>query len=228
MRNIYIISSDTPLLQAVQSMTSLRPKFSPQVFCEVDIFWARIASLSPSIVVFDLGGSCAGAVDELKRMKRDAPGFGVIVLTQSGDVQQMVDVMKAGALDVIAQPLDEAMLLAAIDLGLAQLSNRFENAASTVEARRIIATLSQREGQIFTHLLEGQANKVVAYELDLSVRTIEIHRSHVMTKLGVRSMAEACSIAFHAGLFPKSPEQRPSFLEMSNSPVFAAPAAVIA
>lgn len=216
MRHVYIISSNATTLRTARVLASTQPELTVQVFASAEIFWAKAAHLSASIIVFDLGSACACFAEELARLTRAAAGFGVIALTDCDDMQQVVNAMKAGALDVIAQPIDADALLTAIDSGLAHLSKRFENTASRVEARRIIATLSRREGEIFTHLLDGQANKIVAFELALSVRTIEIYRSHVMSKLGVRSMAEACGIAFHAGVFPKNPPARLSALAMSN------------
>lgn len=216
MCNIYIISSDESVLQAFKAAIAGRPELSVRAFATVEIFWTKIARLTPAVIVFDLGSPCRFPAGELARMTRDAPGFGVVALSESDDVQQVVDVMKAGALDLIARPFDAETLLTAIDAGLAHLSRRCAHAAPGVEARRIIATLSRREGEIFTHLLDGQANKIVAYELALSVRTIEIYRSNVMTKLGVRSMAEACGIAFHAGVFPKSFRAWESGLELAN------------
>lgn len=70
------------------------------------------------------------------------------------------------------------------------------------QAAAKIAVLSPREREVLTGLIEGRANKVIAHELDISPRTVEIYRANLMTKLGVRTLSEALRIAFAAGLIP--------------------------
>jgi two-component system response regulator FixJ len=107
--------------------------------------------------------------------------------------------MKAGAVDFIEKPIDEAQLFAAIDAALAEE----KSAARDREAARAteqMALLSPRERQVLEAIAVGRPNKLIAYDLGISVRTVEVHRAHVMDRLGVRKIAEAIRIAVMAAL----------------------------
>uniref|UniRef100_UPI0035CC092E response regulator transcription factor n=1 Tax=uncultured Sphingomonas sp. TaxID=158754 RepID=UPI0035CC092E len=216
MRTVYMVSPSEALVKTFGEIISARPDLSMRVFASFDRFVAAFSTLSPSIIFLDVDKLGQIGVAAITRMISEAPGFRIIALTGTPDVRQMFELVQAGAVDLVGLPYSADVLLTAIDTGLTRLSENFEDIASTLEARRIIATLSRREGQIFTQMLEGHANKVSAFALDLSVRTVEIYRSHVMSKLGVRSIAEACGIAFQAGLFPKPSRSHPEPLATLN------------
>jgi len=120
----------------------------------------------------------------------------VIVITGHGDIRTAVQAMKAGAVDFIEKPFDEEPLFTAIDAALEQ-----ELADSgIVEAVRRIATLSPREHQVLDALVAGRPNKTIAVALGLSVRTVEVHRAHMLERLGVETLAEAVRLAVVAGM----------------------------
>ena len=108
--------------------------------------------------------------------------------------------MKLGALDFLEKPVDSAKLAAA----LLPAWNALEASLEQGEARRIaqnrLARLTARELDISLALFGGRSNKTVAHELGISVRTVEMHRAHIMAKLGVKSIAEAAVMATHAGV----------------------------
>jgi two-component system response regulator FixJ len=108
--------------------------------------------------------------------------------------------MKAGALDFLEKPYHSDTLLSTIDNAFLRLAEDSASTAHVELARKKIDVLSPRERDVLMGLIEGRANKVIAYELDISPRTVEIYRANLMTKLGVRSLPEALRIAFAAGL----------------------------
>jgi two-component system response regulator FixJ len=126
----------------------------------------------------------------------------VIVMTGQGDVQSAVRAMKAGAVDFIEKPYDDEVLLNAIGGALARAGapNRDRQ---TVEAARRIAALSPREREVLDALLAGRPNKVIAFDLGISVRTVEVHRARMMDRLGTRQLAEAIRLAVMARLAPR-------------------------
>jgi two-component system, LuxR family, response regulator FixJ len=127
----------------------------------------------------------------------------VIATTLKGDVTTAVETMKAGAVDVIEGPADDQRLLAAIKAAL--VDPRGEPAAGgPAQAARRLAVLSNRERQVLDEIAAGQANKVIAHKLAISMRTVEVHRAHILKRLGVRSIAEA--IRFSALATVVSPE----------------------
>ena len=109
--------------------------------------------------------------------------------------------MKAGAVDFIEKPFDDERLFGAIEEALT-MSGRSTRNRETAEATERIGTLSRRERQVVDALSAGRPNKVIAYELGISVRTVEVHRARMLERLGVRSLAEAIRLPVLATLAP--------------------------
>ena len=124
----------------------------------------------------------------------------VVLLTGHADVGIAVRAMKAGAVDFVEKPFEMTVLLGAIETAFARLGDKERYAASAQEAALIIAGLTPRERDVLEGLARGLPNKTIAYDLDISARTVEVHRANLMTKLGVHSFPDALRIAFAAGL----------------------------
>src|SRR3984893_9834426 len=125
----------------------------------------------------------------------------VIVMTGHGDVQTAVRAMKAGVVDFIEKPFDDERLIAAIEAALAG-SGQVSRDREAAEAAERIATLSRREREVLDALVAGRQSKVIAHDLGLSVRTVEVHRARMMERLGTRRFAEAVRPAGWAGVGP--------------------------
>ena len=132
------------------------------------------------------------------RLNRMGCSLPVIVMTGGGEVEDAVRAMKAGAVDFIEKPFDDERLFGAIEEALT-MSARNREAA---EAAERIGALSRRERQVLDALSAGRPNKVIAYDLGISVRTVEVHRARMLERLGVRSLAEAIRLAVLATLAP--------------------------
>ncbi len=113
----------------------------------------------------------------------------IIFVTGHGDVPLAVDAMKEGAVDFIQKPYREEALLEKIEAALEQDREQRKTLGERQEIVRRIKTLTPRETEIMDRMIAGQANKVIAIELDISQRTVEIHRSRVMHKMGTHSLA---------------------------------------
>ena len=122
----------------------------------------------------------------------------VIIMTGHGDVTLAVRAMKAGAIDFIEKPFEKATLLSAIEQGMRRLREAETGRDVAQEALVRLQVLTRRERDVLDGLARGLPNKTIAYDLRISPRTVEIHRSNMMTKLGVRSLSEALRIAFAA------------------------------
>ena len=129
----------------------------------------------------------------------------VIVMTGHGDVNVAVQAMKAGAVDFIEKPFEKAVLLSALEEGFARIDQAGRHGKRAEEARIRLQTLTPREHDVLEGLVRGHPNKTIAYDLDISPRTVEIHRANLMSKLGVASLSEALRIAFAAGLDEDGP-----------------------
>jgi len=127
-------------------------------------------------------------------------GHPVIVMTGHGDVTVAVQAMKAGAVDFIEKPFEKANLIDAIEEGFSRIEHADRSRVRGEEARVKLQVLTPREHDVLEGLVRGHPNKTIAYDLDISPRTVEIHRANLMSKLGVASLSEALRIAFAAGL----------------------------
>ena len=122
----------------------------------------------------------------------------VIVLTGHGGIREAVEAMRLGAFNFLEKPYPAADLVAAIGQAVATHSEMPAQKAAEVEAA--IKSLSERQRQVLCGILQGDANKIIAYRLDLSIRTIEAYRAQLLQKLGVRNTAGAVRAALAANL----------------------------
>ena len=132
-------------------------------------------------------------------VRRNIP-LPVIVVTGHADVPLAVRAMKAGALDLIEKPFDDEQLLATVRRALAKAEGQREQASAAQNVTTRVASLSTRERQVLELLVAGKANKVIAYELDISPRTVEIHRARVMDKMEAKSLSDLVRAALAAGI----------------------------
>lgn len=114
----------------------------------------------------------------------------IIFITGHGDIPMAVEAMRAGALDFMRKPVREQDLLDRIQQALDHESGKFDLHEQMAGIKSLITTLTPKEHEIFDRVAEGQANKVIAIELGVSERTVEVHRAQVMKKLGVRTLAD--------------------------------------
>ncbi|MCB9961400.1 MAG: response regulator [Hyphomonas sp.] len=124
----------------------------------------------------------------------------VIVLTGHGDVPVAVKAMKAGAVDFVEKPYEKHVLVEALNRAFARLDERSQRDLLVDEAKGRIERLTPREHDVLVGLVEGQTNKAIADSLNISPRTVEIHRANLMEKLGATSLSAVLRIAFAAGV----------------------------
>ena len=156
-------------------------------------------SLSSGCILLDLQMPGMDGLELLARLGELGIELPVIVVTGHGDVPTAVQAMKAGAVDFIEKPIDETQLFAAIDAALSEKKFAVRDRAVAGATQRM-ALLSPRERQVLKAIAVGRPSKLIAYDLGISVRTVEVHRAHMLDRLGVRNMAEAIRIAVMATL----------------------------
>ncbi len=202
-RTIYLVDDDDAVRASLHTLLSLQPNLVVRSFRSGDQFVAEVSDLDPGVLLLDFHMPGASGLDVLQAMRdQDTKAFATIIVTGEGNVALAVQAMKAGAIDFIEKPYQAEKLLAAIEVAFARLTEDSAAAAHVQQAAAKIAVLSPRERDVLTGLIEGRANKVIAHELEISPRTVEIYRANLMTKLGVRNLPEALRIAFAAGLIP--------------------------
>jgi FixJ family two-component response regulator len=124
----------------------------------------------------------------------------VIVMTGQGDVATAVRAMKAGAVDFIEKPFADDLLLTTIENALAATPERASREGIIGDAAARIAMLSPRERQVLEGILSGRSTKIIAHDLEISPRTVEVHRARMLERLGTRNLSEAIRLTVLAGL----------------------------
>jgi two-component system response regulator FixJ len=194
---VYLVDDELAVRRSISFMLKTAG-MDVESFESGEAFLKVAAGLDPGCVLLDvrLGGIDGLAVQQALRDRGIM--LPVIILTGHGDVGLAVRAMKAGAVDFIEKPFEKATLLGAI--GQAQLHNQgreqLHQLAATAQAQ--LNVLTPRERDVLDGLVNGHSNKVVAYDLGISPRTVEIHRANLMAKLGVHSLSDALRIAFTA------------------------------
>lgn len=175
--------------------------FEVQSYESGEAFVAALPQLASGCLLLDMrmpGMDGFGVLEAIADQKAEIPA---VVLTGHGDIPQAVRAMQAGAVDFLEKPYERAALLKAVERACTQHKPQAREEHDE-DAARQIAALSVRERQVLQGLVAGLPNKSIAYDLKISPRTVEIHRAHMMEKLGVRALADALRIAFAAGLRP--------------------------
>jgi two-component system response regulator FixJ len=162
---------------------------------------AFLEALGPApsgCVVTDVRMPGMSGLDLLQTLQDRGVQIPVIVITGHGDIPLAVEAMRAGAQDFLEKPFEEARLLASVQRAFERGSGR-PLSKEQADAHARIARLSQRERQVLKRLVDGQANKTVAWELGISARTVEVYRAKLMEKMQAAAFADLVRIALQAG-----------------------------
>jgi two-component system response regulator FixJ len=197
---VHVVDDDEDVLWAVETLL-LSDGFAVRTYPSATAFLAALPELGRSAIGCVLTDVRMPEVDGLELLRRlgaargPASGRPVLVMTAHGDVAMAVRAMKAGAFDFIEKPFDDAVLLSAVHAALAVPSaGGAETAPSDrpelAEAAARIATLSPREREVMDGLVAGQANKAIAFDLDISARTVEVYRANLMTKMQAKTLSD--------------------------------------
>jgi two-component system, LuxR family, response regulator FixJ len=194
---VFVVDDDADVRESLQTLLEASG-FQVQTFDSAGNFltnWAfdGIACLIADIRMPDMDG--LQLQEELVRRRAGLP---VIIVTGHGDVPLAVRAMKAGAIDFLEKPFDDKLLLGSVGRALEAAKTAQNSAAEAQRAEARIAELTSREKQVLELLAAGRPNKVIAYELDISPRTVEIHRARVMEKMRAKSLAELVRVVVAA------------------------------
>lgn len=150
-------------------------------------------------IVTDIRMPDMTGLDLIRSLKADGHDYPVIVITGHGDVPLAVEAMKAGVIDFIEKPFDDETLIGALRTAF---RGRFDEPGANPERQAIahrVSELSPRERDVLGGVVAGKPNKVIAHELGISPRTVEVYRASLMTKMGAGSLSELVRMALVAG-----------------------------
>lgn len=198
MQSVYIVDDDQAVRQSLHGLLSERPNLVIRVFASGDAFLDNIEASDGGVLLLDFQMPGRDGIQVMRALQDRGAKFLTIMLTGQGDISLAVQAMKAGATDFLEKPYDPHHLLNLLDEAFARFSETSGIAQRREQARERIARLSPREHEVLMGLIEGRPNKVIAHQLDLSPRTVEIYRANMMEKLDVSSLSEALRLAYAA------------------------------
>ena len=163
---------------------------SVRAYASAREFLEAVPELQHGCIITDVRMPEMNGIELIARLKELDVSDPVIVITGHADVPMAIQAMKQGVHDFIEKPFSDEAILGAIRSAMSQASDRLEKQAQRDEVKARMETLSQREREVLGGLVEGHANKVIAFDLDISARTVEVYRANVMSKMKARSLSE--------------------------------------
>ena len=198
-RTIHVVDDDVAVQLSLERLLGSMG-FATVSYTTPGAFLLEAPHLSGGCVLLDVKTPGISGLEVQARLRAIGFVLPIIVLTGQGDIQTAVLAMKAGAFDFLEKPYEDEVLLAAIEAALAASPD--DHIRQAVDSAQRIARLSPREREVLDALVAGASTKVIAFDLGLSVRTVEVHRGRMMERLGTRQLAEAIRLAVLATLAP--------------------------
>ncbi len=200
---VYVIDDDDAVRQSLEFLLktagiAVRGFESAKAFLEI------LPRIQSGCVITDVRMPEITGIDLLRRIKESNLDIPVIVITGHGDISLAVDAMKIGAIDFLEKPFDDDLLLAAVRSALNTEAGAAKHKAELADIHDKLAALSNRERQVLEGLVAGKANKVIAFDLGISPRTVEIYRANLMTKMSANSLSDLVRMAMTAGILDPS------------------------
>jgi FixJ family two-component response regulator len=185
---VCIVDDDPSVLRAVARL--LRSTgFTVETFASPSAFLEWLPYDGAACVILDMRMPELSGLDVQEAVAARTDGMPIIFLSGASDVPQVATAMRHGAVDFLVKPVDETVLVAAVSRALAAAVESLRHRRDEDEFRRRLARLTLRERQVCDLVARGLLNKQIAYELGISEKTIKVHRSRVMQKLEIESVA---------------------------------------
>ena len=196
-RTVHVVDDDAAVRRSLERLLDTAG-FHVVSYDSSSAFLQTARGLSAGCVLLDIQMPGVDGLKVQSVLNRLRVPLSVIVMTAHGDVASAVQAMKAGAVDFLEKPFDDETLLNGIEAALAKAGRRVGD-REPAEAAQRIATLSPREREVLDGLVTGRQNKVIAFDLGISPRTVEVYRANVMTKMQARSLSELVRMAIAVG-----------------------------
>ncbi|MGA7325376.1 MAG: response regulator [Rhodomicrobium sp.] len=191
-RQIYIVDDDKDFRCSLECLLRAA-EYNVVAFDSAPGFLDSLSGLGHGCILLDVKMPTMSGLELQKRLNETDSVFPVVVISAQGDVQTAVEAMKEGAADFIEKPFEPSRLFTALEDAIALVPQARHRAEAGAAARRI-AALSPREGQVLDALANGMTAKRIAHALGISIRTVEVHRSRMLDRLGVDKVIEAVKL----------------------------------
>ena len=201
---VYIVDDDAPVRSALQLLMKAAG-LNAKLYATAQEFLDSISPSARGCLLLDVRMPGMDGLELQKRLAAQNIGLPVILMTGHGDVEMAVRAMKAGAADFIEKPFNNQALLDRVRQCLTYCDEHQNIEEQRAKASERLARLSAREREIMYLLIAGKQNKLIAADLDISVRTVEAHRAKIMEKLHAKTLPEIMRIALLAENTAKQP-----------------------
>jgi two-component system response regulator FixJ len=198
-RLVYVIDDDDAVRESLSFLLEAAG-FEVKSFESGTAFLDQSNGQESGCIVTDVRMPGLSGLELAGRLRERGSKLPVIVMTGHGDVPMAVEAMKAGVHDFIEKPFDDQAMIHSIEAALMRADMTESGDSERGEIVRRIDSLSTRERQVLSGRVDGKANKVIARDLGISPRTVEIYRANVMTKMAAASLSELVRMTIHAGL----------------------------
>ena len=192
---VFIVDDDPAVRDAIRCLVE-SVGLDCRLFASGPEFLDACGTSPSGCLVVDVRMAGISGLELQEKLRERGVDIPIIVITGHGDVPMAVQAMKHGAVDFLEKPFRNQALLNSINHALAQNAERCCQKSLRAEREARYALLSFREREVFDLLVEGQATKRIAFRLSLSHRTVEVHRAHIMDKIGAQSVSDLVRFAY--------------------------------
>lgn len=191
---VYVVDDDIAVRKAL-SFLLVSAGMNVRLYESATAFLQEVKDLRRCCIVTDVRMPGIDGVEFLRRINKNGYNVPVIIMTGHADVSLAVEAMKAGAIDFLEKPFRDDRLLEVVRFALLCDEQSVQKSQKLVQTQARLQGLSQRERQVLDGLVDGKANKTIAQELNISPRTVEIHRANVMAKMEAKNLSELIRMA---------------------------------
>jgi two-component system, LuxR family, response regulator FixJ len=196
---VHVIDDDEAVRDSIEFL--LRTSgVAARTYDSASAFLDALPRIDPGCIITDVRMPGISGIELLRRLTEMRIKMPVIVITGHGDVPLAVEAMKNGAVDFLEKPFEDELLLGSVRSALDRSQENAERDAERAEVEARLATLTNRERDVLEGLVAGKPNKIIAFDLAISPRTVEIYRANVMTKMEAGSLSELVRMALVVGV----------------------------
>ena len=199
---VHVVDDDVSFLTAISRLLGASG-FSVKTYSSAQEFLVRRDADAPGCVLADLQMPEMNGFDLQFALAQTPNPLPILFLTGHGDIPSTVQAMRGGAEDFLEKRAPKDKLLDAVTRALARDSREREARDRQRELRALFDTLTDRELEVLSHVVQGRLNKQIAWDLGIHERTVKLHRTAITTKLTVQSVAELTRLTQEAGIFQK-------------------------
>jgi FixJ family two-component response regulator len=196
---VFVIDDD-PAVRDSLTLLLEQEELIVETFASAESFLAARSPVRGNCAIVDIRMSGMDGMHLQTELSRRGIPLPVIILTGHGDIPLSVRAIKAGAVDFLTKPVTGAALVESVRAALAESARLSSQVEATLSAATRLASLTERERDVMVLAIQGLANKEIARRLDISHRTVEVHKARIMQKTGAETLVDLAKIAEAGGL----------------------------